>query len=77
MSGLEVRHVQPSSLEPDWEPDKSGSGGLTQDKAEKLDISEKTLWCPDKELEKVGWDLAAKELGLGRICLVQELGMSS
>jgi hypothetical protein len=33
-------------------------------------ISETTLWNPDKELDKVGWDLAIEELWLGRTCLV-------
>jgi hypothetical protein len=36
-------------------------------------MSEKTLWNPDK----VNWDLATEDLGLGRICPVQEPNMSS
>jgi hypothetical protein len=31
-------------------------------------MSEMTLWNPDKEADKVGWDLATEELGLDRTC---------
>jgi hypothetical protein len=27
-----------------------------------------TLWNPDKETDKAGWDLAVEELRLGRTC---------
>jgi hypothetical protein len=29
----------------------------------------KTLWNMDKESDKVDWDLAANDLGLGQTCL--------
>jgi hypothetical protein len=29
-----------------------------------------TLWNPDKELDKAGWDLAIEDLRLGRTCPV-------
>jgi hypothetical protein len=35
-------------------------------------MSELTLWNPDKESDKAGWDLAAEKLGLGRTCPVQD-----
>jgi hypothetical protein len=38
-------------------------------------MSGKTLWNPDKEPDKVGWDLATEELVLGQTCLVQEPDM--
>jgi hypothetical protein len=31
----------------------------------------KTLWNLDKEPDKVDWDLATEELGLGRTCLAR------
>jgi hypothetical protein len=31
-------------------------------------MSEMTLWNPDKEKDKVGWDLATEELGLDQTC---------
>jgi hypothetical protein len=33
-----------------------------------------TLWNPDKEPDKVGWDLATEELGLCRTCLARVIG---
>jgi hypothetical protein len=39
MFRLGVRHVRPTSLEPGWDPDKSGSRDLTWDKAERRDMS--------------------------------------
>jgi hypothetical protein len=33
-------------------------------------MSEKTLWNLDKELDKVGWDIDTKELGLSQTCLL-------
>jgi hypothetical protein len=36
----------------------------------------KTLFNIDEEQDKVSWDLAADELWLGWICLVQEPDMS-
>jgi hypothetical protein len=53
---------------PTWELDKSGSEDLTWVKAERPEMSEKTLFNSDKKPDKVGWDLAIEELGLGRIC---------
>jgi hypothetical protein len=50
---------------------------LTWIKAERPDMSEITLWNPNKELDQAGRDLATEELRLRRICLVQELDMSS
>jgi hypothetical protein len=35
-------------------------------------MSELTLWNPDKESDKAGWDFAAEKLGLGRTCPVQD-----
>jgi hypothetical protein len=40
-------------------------------------MSGKLLWNTDKLSDKVGFDLATEELGLGQICPVQELNMSS
>jgi hypothetical protein len=61
----------------------SGPRDLIRDKAERLDISGLgadmsgiRLWNLDKEPDKAGWDSAAKALGLGRTCPVQELDMS-
>jgi hypothetical protein len=34
-----------------------------------------TLWNPDKKMDKVAWDLATEELGLGWTCPIQELDM--
>jgi hypothetical protein len=56
---------------PGWEPGKFDFGDLTWVKAERPDMSGKSLWNPDK----VDWDLAAKELGLGRTYPVQEPDM--
>jgi hypothetical protein len=33
-------------------------------------MSEKILWYPDVGPDKVGWDLAAEDIGLGQICPV-------
>jgi hypothetical protein len=52
---------------PAREPDMSGSGNLTWDKAERLDISEKPLWNPVSKPNKSSWDIATEELGLGQI----------
>jgi hypothetical protein len=40
------------------------------------DMSGITLWNPVKEPDKVGGDIGTEDLGLGWICLVQELDMS-
>jgi hypothetical protein len=42
---------------PAWEPDMSGSGDLTRDKAERPDMSGKLLWNLDKVPDKTDWDL--------------------
>jgi hypothetical protein len=59
---------------PAWGPDMSSPRDLTRDRAERSDMSglgadmfRITLWNPDKELDKAGWNLAAEELGKPRI----------
>jgi hypothetical protein len=59
---------------PAWEPHMSGSGNLTWVKAERLDMFEKTLWNPNNEPDKAGWDLDAEELRLGRTCPTRVTG---
>jgi hypothetical protein len=61
---------------PAWGPDMSGPRDLTRDKAVRSDMSGLTLWNPDKEPDKAGWDLAVEELGLGRTYLGWEPDMS-
>jgi hypothetical protein len=58
MSGTRLRN-------PAWGSDMFSPRDLTRDKAERSDMSRITLWNPDKELNKAGWDLAAEVLGLG------------
>jgi hypothetical protein len=42
----------------------SGSGALTRDKGERLDMSGKPLWNPVSKLNKSDWDLAVEYFGL-------------
>jgi hypothetical protein len=58
------------------ELDKSGSGDLTQDEAERPDMFQKPLWNPVSKPNMFGWDSAAEELGLCRTCTVWEPDMS-
>jgi hypothetical protein len=55
---------------PALEPDKSGSGDLTRDKAERPEMSRKPLWNQVSKPDKSGWDIAPKEMGLGWTCPV-------
>jgi hypothetical protein len=57
---------------PAWEPDMSGSGALTRDKAERPDMFEQGsrhvqfhFWNPEQVPDKSGRDLAAEDLRAG------------
>jgi hypothetical protein len=62
---------------PAWEQDMYGFRPLTQNKANRPDMSGNCYCNLNFSPDKIGWDLATEELGLSRICPVLRSDMSS